>query len=56
MVGMFGAAIKAAKEGEVSDEAKAQVEDAMHKVEDAATSGLAAYSRWADAAEALIDE
>ena len=56
MAGMFGAAIKAAKDGEVSEDAKAQFEDAMHKVEDAATSGLAEFSRRADAAEALIDE
>lgn len=56
MAGMFGAAIKAAKDGEVSEEAKAQFEDAMHKVEDAATSGLAEFSRRADAAEALIEE
>lgn len=55
MAGMFGAAIQAAKDGEVSEEAKAQFQDAMHKVEDAATSGLAEYSRRADAAESMIN-
>ena len=54
MSGMFGAAIKAAKTGEVSEETKAQVQDAMNKVDDAATGGLAKYSRLADEAEAKI--
>ena len=54
MGSMFGAAIKAAKTGEVSEEAKAQVQDAMNKVDDAATTGLAKYSRLADEAEAKI--
>lgn len=54
MSGMFGAAIKAAKTGEVSEETKAQVQDAMNKVDDAATGGLARYSRLADEAEAKI--
>ena len=55
MAGMFGAAIQAAKDSEVSEEAKAQFQDAMHKVEDAATSGLAEYSRRADAAESMLN-
>ena len=54
MTGMFGAAIKAAKTGEVSEDMQAQVQDAMNKVDDAATSGLAKYSRLADEAEAKI--
>lgn len=54
MAGMFGAAIQAAKTGEISDEDAAKVTDAMDKVADAATSGLAKYSRLADEAEAKI--
>lgn len=54
MSGMFGAAIKAAKTGEISEETKAQVADAMNKVDDAATGGLAKYTRLADEAEAKI--
>lgn len=54
MGGMFKEAIKAAKTGEVSEEAAAQVADAMNKVDDAATGGLAKYSRLADEAEAKI--
>ena len=54
MGGMFKEAIKAAKTGEVSEEAAAKVADAMNKVDDAATSGLAKYSRLADEAEAKI--
>ena len=40
--------------GEISDEAAARVTDAMDKVADAATFGLAKYSRLADEAEAKI--
>ena len=54
MGSMFGAAIKAAKDGEVSEDAAAKVADAMNKVDDAATGGLARYSRLADEAEAKI--
>jgi len=54
MGGMFGAAIKAAKTGEVPEEAAAKVADAMNKVDDAATSGLAKYTRLADEAEEKI--
>ena len=54
MGGMFKEAIKAAKTGEVSEDAAAKVADAMNKVDDAATSGLAKYSRLADEAEAAI--
>lgn len=54
MGGVFAAAIKAAKDGQVSDEAQQQVRDAMNKVEDAATGGLGEYSRRADAAEVQI--
>lgn len=51
MTGVFGAAIKAAKTGEIPDEAAKKVTDAMNKVDDAATSGLARYTRLADEAE-----
>lgn len=54
MGGMFKEAIKAAKTGEVSEDAAAKVADAMNKVDDASTSGLAKYSRLADEAEAKI--
>ena len=54
MGSMFGAAIKAAKTGEVSEDAAAKVADAMNKVDDAATGGLAKYSRLADEAESKI--
>ena len=54
MGSMFGAAIKAAKDGAVSEDAAAKVADAMNKVDDAATGGLAKYSRLADEAEAKI--
>ena len=54
MGSMFGTAIKAAKTGEVPTDAMAQVQDAMTKVDDAATSGLAKYTRLADEAEAKI--
>ena len=54
MNGMFGAAIKAAKTGEVSEDAASKVQDAMNKIDDAATGGLAKYSRLADEAEAKI--
>ena len=54
MGSMFGAAIKAAKTGEVPADAAAKVADAMNKVDDAATTGLAKYTRLADEAEAKI--
>ena len=54
MTGVFSAAIQTAKTGEVSQEAAAQVADAMNKVDDAATGGLAKYSRLADEAENMI--
>lgn len=54
MGSMFGAAIKAAKDGEIPEDAAAKVTDAMNKVDDAATSGLAKYSRLADEAENKI--
>ena len=54
MGSMFGAAIKAAKTGEVSEDAAAKVADAMNKVDDVATSGLSKYSRLADEAESKI--
>ena len=54
MGSMFGAAIKAAKDGEISEDAAAKVADAMNKVDDAATGGLAKYSRLADEAESKI--
>lgn len=55
MGSMFGAAIKAAKTGEIPEDAAAKVADTMNKVDDAATSGLAKYSRLADEAEAKIE-
>lgn len=56
MGGMILSAAKVAKNGgEVTDEMKAQAEDAMKKAEDANTSGLAEYSRRADAAEDAIN-
>lgn len=51
VTGMFGAAIQAARTGEVSEDAADKVRDAMNKVEDAATGGLAKYTRLADEAE-----
>ena len=54
MGGMFEEAIKAAKTGEVSEDAAAKVADAMNKVDDAATGGLAKYTRLADEAEAKV--
>ena len=54
MGGMFKEAINAAKTGEVSEDAAAKVADAMSKVDDAATGGLAKYSRLADEVEAKI--
>ena len=54
MAGMFGAAVQASRAGEISDEDAAKVADAMDQVADAATSGLAKYSRLADEAEANI--
>ena len=56
MGSMFVAAVKTAKNGgEVTEEAKAQVEEAMQKVDDANTRGLAKYSRLADEAEAKVE-
>ena len=54
MGSMFGAAIQAARTGQVSEAAAAQAAEAMNKVDDAATGGLAQYSRLADAAESMI--
>ena len=54
MGGMFKDAIKAAKTGEVSEDAMAQAQNAMNKVEDAATCGLSKYTRLADEAESKI--
>lgn len=54
MGGMFAAAFKAAKTGEVSEDAKAQFDDAAKKVDDAATGGLAEYTRRANAAEEKV--
>lgn len=54
MGSMFGTVIKAAKDGEIPEDAAAKVADTMNKVDDAATSGLAKYSRLADEAEEKI--
>ena len=54
MGGMFSAAIKAAKAGEVSAETEGEVLDAMNRIDDAQTGGLAVYSRRADDAEMKI--
>lgn len=53
---MFTAALKAAKDGTVSEEDAAKVTDAMNKMDDAATRGLARFSRLADEAEARMRE
>lgn len=55
MTGVFGAAIKAARTGEVPADAAEKVQDAMNKADDAATTGLARYTRLADAAEAKLE-
>ena len=56
MGSMFVEAVKTAKNGgEVTEEAKAQVEEAMQKVDDANTRGLAKYTRLAGEAEAKIE-
>ena len=47
-------AVKAAKDGEVSEETKAEIEENFNKMEDAASDGLAVYTRAADSAEAKI--
>lgn len=54
MGSMFGAAIKAARTGEVPEDAAEKAAEAMKKVDDAATGGLAKYTRLADEAEASI--
>jgi len=54
MSSVFGTAIQAARTGEVSADAAAKVADAMNKVDNAATGGLAEYTRRANAAEAQI--
>lgn len=52
---VFSAAINTAKNGgEINEQTAAQVADAMNKVDDAATGGLAEYTRLADAAEAKV--
>lgn len=56
MGSLFGAAIQAAKTGEVPEGAQEQIEDAMNKVDDAATTGLAKYTRLADEAENSVWE
>lgn len=54
MGNLFVAAANAAKNGEVSEADAATVAEAMNKTADAATRGLAQYSRLADEAEAKI--
>ena len=54
MGSMLGAAIKAARDGDVPEDAMAKVTDTMNKVDDAATFGLTRYTRLADEAEAKI--
>ena len=54
MGSMFGAAIKAARTGEVPEGAEEMMEETKRKVDDAATGGLAKYSRLADEAEAKV--
>ena len=56
MGSMFGAAIRAARTGEVPEGVQEQVQDAMNKVDDAATGGLARYTRLADEAENSVWE
>jgi len=55
MGGMFKEAIQAAKTGEVPEDAVSKVTDAMNRVDDAATNGLAKFSRLADEAENRIE-
>ena len=56
MAAAFGMAFKAAKSGveSVSGEEKAKLEEHMKAIDDAATDGLAVYTRRADEAEAKI--
>ncbi|MBQ7573538.1 MAG: hypothetical protein IJT23_04700 [Clostridia bacterium] len=48
-------AVKAAKDGEISEEKAKEVEKNLNAMSDAATGGLAVYTRRADEAEAQID-
>jgi len=48
-------AVKAAKDGEISEEKKAEIAQNMNAIDDAQTGGPAEYSRRADAAEAKIN-
>lgn len=56
MAAAFGMAFKAAKNGaeSISEEEKAKLAEHMNAVDDAATGGMAVYTRRADKAEALI--
>lgn len=54
MGGMFGAAVRAARSGELAAGDAGSVMEAMNKVSNAATGGLAEYTRRADAAENMI--
>lgn len=51
---MFAGAVKAAKEGQLSDENLAKIENGANAIQDASTGGLAVYTRRADEAEAKI--
>lgn len=51
---IFGEAMKTAKTGELSDEAREKIEGGINAIDDAATGGLAVYTRRADEAEAKI--
>lgn len=53
-IDMFAGAIKAAKEGQLSEENLAKIENGANAIQDASTGGLAVYTRRADEAEASI--
>lgn len=49
-----GEAVKAAKNGEISEEKQAEITEHMNNMEDAQTGGLSVYTRRADALEAKL--
>lgn len=53
-IDIFAGAVKAAKEGQLSQENLAKIEGGANAIQDASTKGLAAYTRRADEAEASI--
>ncbi len=51
---MISGAVKAAKEGQLSEENLAKIENGANAIQDASTGGLAVYTRRADEAEAKV--